>query len=185
MIQTVNRAVFTFYLNVLLGQFPDEFLPLPRLSFTLLCSPLLCAERLHTPHSVQTRSFSGRLPAGRAEVFNGRRDTCLTGHSGLLSCLFRSIPEDKCFIVCTGASLRIPCVPQITVLKIPLIVLGPRAGRRAVDLRPAGRSRRQREKRNSLPDSGASFHFFFFQLLLLWVKLERTTRWNELGPGLG
>lgn len=158
---------------------------MPRLSSPLLFSSLLGAERLHAPHSVQTLSFSGPFPAGRAEVFNGRRDTCLTGHSGLLSCLFRSIPEAECFIVCTSVSPRIPCVPQITVPKIPLIVSGPRAGRRAVDLRPAGRSGRRRKKRNSLPDSGASFHFFQLGLLLLWVKLERTTRWNGLGPGQG
>lgn len=42
-----------------------------------------------------------------------------------------------------SVSPRIPCVPQITVPKILLIVSGPRAGRRAVDLRPAGRSGRQ------------------------------------------
>lgn len=134
----------------------------------------------------KTRSFSGPFPAGRAEVFNGRRDTCLAGHPGLLSCLFRSIPEAKCFIVCTSASPRIPCVPQITVLKIPLIVSGPRVGRRAVDLRPAGRSRRRREKNEPFARLGSKLPFFFQPgLLPLWVKLERTTRWNELGPGLG
>lgn len=61
---------------------------------------------------------------------------------------------------------------------------GPQAGRRAVDLQAAGRSGR-RGKRYSLLDSGASIHLFRLGLLLLWVKLERTTRWNGLGPGQG
>lgn len=34
-------------------------------------------------------------------------------------------PDAECFIVCASVSPCIPCVPQITVLKIPLIVSGP------------------------------------------------------------
>lgn len=129
--------------------------------------------------------FLVRFPAERAEVFNGRRDTCLAGHSSLLSRLFRSTPEAKCFIVRTGASPRVACVPQITVLKIPLIVLGPRVVRRAVEL-PAGWKKLETEgKKEQFARLGAKSPLFQPGPLLLWVKLERTTRWNELGPWAG
>lgn len=40
-------------------------------------------------------------------------------------------------------------------------------------------------KREQFARLGGKFPLFFqLGLLLLWVKLERTTRWNELGPGL-
>lgn len=153
-------AVFTFYLNVSLGKFPDGFLPLPLLSPLLsslllsssfLASPLLCSAPSACTLLTRSKHSHFLVPSRRDEprclMDGGTRASLGTRAS---SRLFRSIAEAECFIVCTSASPCVPCVPEITVPKIPLIVSWPRAGRRAVDLRAAERSGRRREKKGTV-----------------------------------
>ncbi len=52
----------------------------------------------------------------------------------------------------------------------------------AIELSICGRwKRRETGKGNHLPDLGARFLFFLLELLLLWVKLERTTSLTGFG----